>query len=304
MNEVKLFESEEFGLVRTVVIDGEPWFVGRDVAKSLGYAKPQNAIRDNVDEDDARIWGVTDSLNREQQTLVINESGMYSLILRSQLESAKRFKKWVTSEVLPSIRQNGGYISGQETMTDDELMETYTAEQLAEMVIEKEKKISDSNRNFYDVSMQLKEVMDANLCNINRFETQVDEFQEREEKLQSEVEKYRKAFEDAKNERDCQIAEYQEKIEELNAENSELHCELQAVNAFQEGYPTEPIKVADMLINATCTREKGDIEKAFYKAFGNNSDMVEENVFDISELRQIAEHLLVYCNNQKDDVNE
>lgn len=123
MNEVKLFENEEFGLVRTVIIDGEPWFVGRDVAKSLGYAKPQNAIRDNVDEDDARIWGVTDSLNRKQQTLVINESGMYSLILRSQLESAKRFKKWVTSEVIPSIRKNGGYIAGQETMTDDELLE-------------------------------------------------------------------------------------------------------------------------------------------------------------------------------------
>lgn len=123
MNEVKLFENEEFGLVRTVTIDGEPWFVGRDIATSLGYAKPQNAIRDNVDEDDARMEGVIDSLGREQQTLVVNESGMYSLILRSQLASAKKFKHWVTSEVLPSIRKNGGYISGQETLSDDDLLE-------------------------------------------------------------------------------------------------------------------------------------------------------------------------------------
>lgn len=122
MNEVKIFNNEEFGEVRTVIIDGEPWFVGRDVTKSLGYAKPEGAIRNNVDKDDTLVEGVTDSLGRVQQTLIINESGLYSLIFSSQLESAKRFKKWVTSEVLPSIRQNGGYILNQENLTREQIV--------------------------------------------------------------------------------------------------------------------------------------------------------------------------------------
>ncbi len=122
MNEVKIFNNEEFGEVRTVIIDGEPWFVGRDVAKSLGYAKPEGAIRNNVDKDDTLVEGVTDSLGRVQQTLIINESGLYSLIFSSQLESAKRFKKWVTSEVLPSIRKNGGYILNQGNLTREQIV--------------------------------------------------------------------------------------------------------------------------------------------------------------------------------------
>lgn len=122
MNEVKIFNSEEFGEVRTVIINGEPWFVGRDVAKSLGYAKPEGAIRNNVDKEDTLMEGVADSLGRVQQTLIINESGLYSLIFGSQLESAKRFKKWVTSEVLPSIRQNGGYIANQENLTREQIV--------------------------------------------------------------------------------------------------------------------------------------------------------------------------------------
>lgn len=144
MNEVKLFENEEFGLVRTVIISGEPWFVGRDVAKSLGYAKPEGAIRNNVDKDDTLVEGVEDSLGRVQQTLIINESGLYSLIFGSQLESARRFKKWVTSEVLPSIRQNGGYISGQETMSDDELMEKALLV-AQKKIADRDKKIAEQN---------------------------------------------------------------------------------------------------------------------------------------------------------------
>lgn len=109
MNELKIFDNEEFGEIRTVVIDGEPWFVGRDVAEALGYKKIGEALKTNVDEMDATMMGVIDSLGREQQTKVINESGLYSLIFGSKLESAKRFKHWVTSEVLPSIRKTGGY---------------------------------------------------------------------------------------------------------------------------------------------------------------------------------------------------
>ena len=108
MNEIQIFNSPEFGEIRTVIIDGEPWFVGRDVANALGYAKPQNAVRNNVDEEDARIEGTLTN-GGEQRTIVINESGLYSLIFGSKLESAKKFKKWVTSEVLPSIRKNGSY---------------------------------------------------------------------------------------------------------------------------------------------------------------------------------------------------
>lgn len=110
MNEVKFFENEEFGIIRTVVIKGEPWFVGKDVAAALGYEKERNAIQKHVDVDDALKWGVEDSLGRIQDTTVINESGLYSLIFGSKLESAKKFKKWVTSEVLPSIRKIGAYI--------------------------------------------------------------------------------------------------------------------------------------------------------------------------------------------------
>lgn len=109
MNEIQIFNSPEFGEVRTVVIDNEPWFVGRDVSIALGYKKPETAIRNNVDEDDTLTEGVIDAMGRTQGTLVINESGLYSLIFGSKLESAKKFKKWVTSEVLPQLRKTGSY---------------------------------------------------------------------------------------------------------------------------------------------------------------------------------------------------
>lgn len=123
MNDLKIFENKEFGEIRTVVKDGEPWFVGKDVAEILGYSNPRKAVIDHVDEED-KMDGVTirDSIGRKQIPVLINESGLYSLILSSKQPNAKKFKKWVTSEVLPSIRKNGGYIAGQETMTDDELM--------------------------------------------------------------------------------------------------------------------------------------------------------------------------------------
>ena len=104
--EVFNFENKE---VRTLLIDNEPWFVGKDVADILGYSKSRNAIALHVDEDDALKQGLTDSLGRVQETIIINESGLYSLILSSKLPSAKRFKKFVTSEVLPSLRKNGIY---------------------------------------------------------------------------------------------------------------------------------------------------------------------------------------------------
>lgn len=121
MNNLKIFENKEFGEIRTVIKDGEPWFVGRDVALALGYAKPENAVMVHIDAEDKSTTLIQGSAY-ETRAVIINESGLYSLILSSKLPNAKKFKKWVTSEVLPSIRKNGGYIAGQETMSDDELM--------------------------------------------------------------------------------------------------------------------------------------------------------------------------------------
>lgn len=123
--EVTVFKNlvhPEFGELRTVEIDGEPWFVGKDVAAALGYTKERNALDKHVDKDDALKRGVTDSMGRTQQMTIINESGLYSLILSSKLPSAKEFKHWVTAEVLPSIRKNGAYIRNQENMTPAEIV--------------------------------------------------------------------------------------------------------------------------------------------------------------------------------------
>jgi len=110
MNEIQVFNFETND-VRTVVINSEAWFVGKDVADALGYTKSRNALTKHVDEDDALKRGVTDNLGRLQETTLINESGVYSLIFGSKLENAKRFKKWVTSEVLPAIRKHGAYMT-------------------------------------------------------------------------------------------------------------------------------------------------------------------------------------------------
>ena len=123
--EVTVFKNPvhpEFGNLRTIEIDGEPWFVGKDVAAALGYTKERNALDKHVDKDDALKRGVTDSMGRTQQMTIINESGLYALILSSKLPSAKEFKHWVTSEVLPSIRKNGAYIRNQENMTPAEIV--------------------------------------------------------------------------------------------------------------------------------------------------------------------------------------
>lgn len=117
MNELQIFNSEEFGDIRTVTIDNEPWFVGKDVAEALEYNEPHKAIARHISDDDRTKHPVTDSTGRNQDTWIINESGLYALIFGSKLESAKRFKHWVTSEVLPAIRKTGAY---QKPMTTDQ----------------------------------------------------------------------------------------------------------------------------------------------------------------------------------------
>lgn len=108
MNDLAIFENPEFGHIRGLKIEGEPWFVGKDIAEALGYKNPQKAIRDHVDAEDK---GVNELFTPggKQNIAIINESGLYSLMLKSKLPGAKKFKRWVTSEVLPSIRKTGAY---------------------------------------------------------------------------------------------------------------------------------------------------------------------------------------------------
>ena len=108
--------------VRSLMVDGEPWFVGKDVGEALGYKKARNALYKYVDNEDKKGAPIQGTLGGVQNMIIINESGLYALIFNSKLDSAKRFKHWVTSTVLPSIRKNGGYIAGQEHMSEDEIM--------------------------------------------------------------------------------------------------------------------------------------------------------------------------------------
>lgn len=121
MNELQIFNNEEFGEIRTITKDNETYFVGKDIAKALGFTNPRDAIATHVFDEDKGVDTI-DTLGGKQSMTVINESGVYALVFGSRLESAKRFKHWVTSEVLPSIRKNGGYIAGQETLSDEELL--------------------------------------------------------------------------------------------------------------------------------------------------------------------------------------
>ena len=108
MNEIQIFSNEEFGDIRTVEINGEPWLVGKDVATALGYKDTSDALKTHVDEEDKLTRQFADS-GQSRQMYIVNESGLYSLILGSRLPNAKKFKHWVTAEVLPSIRKTGGY---------------------------------------------------------------------------------------------------------------------------------------------------------------------------------------------------
>lgn len=111
MNNLKIFENKEFGSIRTVEVDGQPYFIGKDVAEALGYAKARNAIAAHVSQEDKKDALIQGDLGGTQAMTIINESGLYSLILSSKLPTAKKFKCWVTSEVLPSIRKHGAYMT-------------------------------------------------------------------------------------------------------------------------------------------------------------------------------------------------
>ena len=141
MNELKSFENPEFGRVRTMDINGEPWFVGKDIAMILGYAKPRNAIASHVDSEDKKDAPIQGDLGGTQEMTVINESGLYSLILSSKLPKAKDFKRWVTSEVLPSIRKTGSY----NTADTVEMSEMEMISKLASNAVKVEKALAEQS---------------------------------------------------------------------------------------------------------------------------------------------------------------
>lgn len=126
MNELQIFNSEEFGEIRTVTINNEPWFVGKDVAEALGYAEPRSAVSKKVEEVDRGVAEMETPSGKQNMT-IINESGLYALIFGSKLESAKRFKHWVTSEVLPAIRKHGAYAVDELLNNPEMAIKAFTA---------------------------------------------------------------------------------------------------------------------------------------------------------------------------------
>lgn len=121
MNNLQIFDIPDFGQIRTIQQNGEPWFVGKDVADILGYQNGSRDVNRHVDEDDRQNYQ-NGTFESNRGLTIINESGLYSLILSSKMPKAKEFKRWVTSEVIPAIRKTGGYIAGSENMTDAEIM--------------------------------------------------------------------------------------------------------------------------------------------------------------------------------------
>ena len=171
MTEITIFTRPEFGKLRTLEIDGEPWFVGKDVAEALGYGEgksPINAVANHVDEEDK---GVTELMTPGgmQKVTIINESGLYSLVLSSKLPSAKAFKRWITSEVIPSIRQHGGYLTPDKLeealLNPDTLINLATAlkqEREKRQALEAQRKIDQGT----DYNMPTQRAMEAGLFEI------------------------------------------------------------------------------------------------------------------------------------------
>lgn len=164
MQELKIFENTELGAVRALELDGAPWFVGKDVADILGYSNTRDALAKHVDDEDKSDVAIRDAIGRDQSTTVINESGLYSLVLSSKLPAAKAFKRWVTSEVLPTIRRHGLYAI-DDIIADPDLgiraLLALKAEREARKALEVENKVKDQQiaelkpkASYYDLILQ------------------------------------------------------------------------------------------------------------------------------------------------------
>ena len=177
MNNLQIFNNQQFGLIRVVDVNTIPYFVGRDVAFALGYAKPENAISQHVDKEDTLKQGIPDNQGFIQTTTLINESGVYSLVFGSKLPSAKQFKRWVTSEVLPSVRKHGAYLTDQkveEVLTDPDTLiklatqlkaERAEKERLKEQhrLAEEQIKLSQPKVEYYNTVLQSDSLIATNV---------------------------------------------------------------------------------------------------------------------------------------------
>lgn len=162
-NNLQIFSNEEFGYVRTIEIDGEPWMVGKDVAAALGYENTRKAIADHVDDEDRNTVTIRDGNKGNPNMTIINESGMYSLVFGSKLPSAKRFKRWVTSEVLPSIRKTGRYIGNNAAsrLKNATLPEiTAFLHETSSFLREMDKVMREQNSNPSDIAKEFKHICD------------------------------------------------------------------------------------------------------------------------------------------------
>ena len=172
MSELQIFQNAEFGSVRTATIDGEPYFVGKDVVTILGYSNLRDAISKHVDDEDKGV-AKCDTLGGRQEILFINESGLYSLILRSQLPAAKRFKRWVTSEVLPAIRRHGMYATEELIANPDLAIAAFQAlkaerekrQALEEAVAVQVQQIAElkPKATYYDVVLKCKDAVNISV---------------------------------------------------------------------------------------------------------------------------------------------
>lgn len=162
MEELQIFNNEEFGEIRMIFINNEPWFVGKDITDKLGYQNGSRDIARHVDEEDRQNYQ-NGTFESPRGMMVINESGLYGLILGSKLESAKRFKHWITSEVLPSIRKNGGYIANQEQMTPEQIVANALVV-AQNIIMQKDKQIEDMKpkAEFFDAVADSKTAISMN----------------------------------------------------------------------------------------------------------------------------------------------
>ena len=168
MSKLEIFENSEFGEIRTVEINSEPWFVGKDVATILGYSNPRDALSKHVDDEDKGV-AKCDTLGGSQDLTIINESGLYSLILSSKLPNAKAFKRWVTSEVLPAIRRHGLYATEELIANPDLAIEAFKAlkeEREARKALELDNQVKSQQiaelqpkATYYDLILQCKDLL-------------------------------------------------------------------------------------------------------------------------------------------------
>lgn len=167
--ELQVFDNPKFGKIRTMEFDGEPWFVGKDVTEILGYKDSINALKSHVDAEDKKGWQIATPSRGMQQATIINESGLYSLILSSKIPKAKEFKHWVTSEVLPSIRKHGMYATEELLENPDFAIAAFTAlkeerdkrKKLETTVAVQEQQIAEMKpkASYYDLILNCKDLV-------------------------------------------------------------------------------------------------------------------------------------------------